>query len=51
LGGRPGRDELLNRKWFLTSVEAKVLIDRWRQFYTERRPHSALQYKPPAQVR
>jgi len=45
------RDELLNREWFRTRVEAKVLIERWRQFYNERRPHSALRYQPPAQVR
>ena len=45
------RDELLNREWFRTRAEAKVLIERWRQFYNERRPHSAHRYQPPAQVR
>lgn len=45
------RDELLNREWFRTRAEAKVLIERWRQFYNERRPHSAHGYKPPASVR
>jgi transposase InsO family protein len=45
------RDELLNREWFRTRAEAKVLIVRWRQFYNERRPHSAHRYQPPAQVR
>jgi transposase InsO family protein len=45
------RDELLNREWFRTRVEAKVLIERWRQFYNERRPHSAHRYQPPAQIR
>jgi putative transposase len=45
------RDELLNREWFQSRAEAKVLIERWRQFYNEQRPHSALGYKPPATVR
>lgn len=45
------RDELLNREWFRTLAEAKVLIEAWRQFYNERRPHSALVYRPPATVR
>jgi transposase InsO family protein len=31
------RDEMLNRKWFRSRAEAKVLIERWRQFYNERR--------------
>ena len=34
-------DELLNREWFRSRTEAKVLIERWRQFYNEQRPHSA----------
>jgi len=41
------RDELLNREWFRTRAEAKVLIERWRQFYNERRPHRAHRYQPP----
>ena len=45
------RDELLNREWFRSRAEAKVLIERWRQFYNERRPHSAHNYQPPATVR
>ena len=45
------RDELLNREWFRSRTEAKVLIERWRQFYNEQRPHSAHGYKPPAAVR
>ena len=32
------RDELLNREWFRSLAEAKVLIERWRQFYNEQRP-------------
>ena len=45
------RDELLNREWFRSRAEAKILIERWRQFYNERRPHSAHGYKPPATIR
>ncbi len=45
------RDELLNREWFRSLAEAKVLIERWRQFYNEQRPHSAHRYKTPASVR
>ena len=44
-------DELLNREWFRSRTEAKVLIERWRQFYNEQRPHSAHAYKPPATIR
>jgi len=42
------RDELLNREIFYTLLEAKVLIERWRQHYNWIRPHSALGYRPPA---
>ena len=45
------RDELLNREWFRNRAEAKLLIERWRQFYNEQRPHSAHRYKTPASVR
>jgi len=42
------RDELLAREAFDTLLEAKVLIERWRQHYNTIRPHSALGYRPPA---
>jgi len=42
------RDELLNGEIFYTLREAKVLIERWRQYYNTVRPHSALGYRPPA---
>jgi putative transposase len=42
------RDELLDREIFDTLLEAKVLIERWRQEYNTVRPHSALGYRPPA---
>jgi transposase InsO family protein len=45
------RDELLNREWFRNRAEAKVLIEQWRQFYNEKRPHSSIGYRSPASVR
>ena len=42
------RDELLNREIFYTLTEAKVIVERWRQEYNTRRPHSSLGYRPPA---
>ena len=42
------RDELLAREQFDTLLEAKVLIERWRRHYNTARPHSSLDYRPPA---
>ena len=42
------RDELLNGEIFDTLLEAKVLIERWRLDYNHVRPHSSLNYRPPA---
>jgi len=42
------RDELLNREVFTTLTEAKVLIEQWRKDYNQVRPHSSLNYRPPA---
>jgi putative transposase len=42
------RDELLNREIFFTLTEAKVLVERWKQEYNTKRPHSSLGYRPPA---
>jgi putative transposase len=42
------RDELLGREIFYTLREAQVLIERWRMHYNRLRPHSALNYRPPA---
>ena len=42
------RDELLNGEIFYTMKEATILIERWRQHYNQIRPHSSLDYKPPA---
>ena len=42
------RDELLNGEIFDTMQEAKVLIERWKTYYNTIRPHSSLEYRPPA---
>ena len=42
------RDELLDREIFTTLTEAKILIEEWRKEYNQVRPHSALDYRPPA---
>ena len=42
------RDELLNGEIFTTLLEAKVLIENWRKEYNQFRPHSSLNYQPPA---
>jgi putative transposase len=42
------RDELLNREMFYSLKEAKVIIEQWRKEYNTVRPHSALNYRPPA---
>lgn len=42
------RYELLNGEIFFSLLEAKIIIERWRQHYNTKRPHSSLGYKPPA---
>ena len=42
------RDELLNREWFSTLIEAEILTEEWRREYNQVRPHSALGYRPPS---
>ena len=42
------RDEVFNREVFYNLREAKVVIENWRQEYTTIRPHSSLDYRPPA---
>ena len=41
------RDELLNGEIFDTILEAKVLIEMWRDNYNKIRPHSSLNFSPP----
>lgn len=45
------RDECLNREWFRDVREARILTERWRQFYNHERPHSALGYRTPSEAR
>ena len=42
------RDELLNGELFFSLAEAQVLIEAWRQHFNALRPHSSLNYRPPA---
>lgn len=42
------RDELLNGEMFYSLKEAQIIIERWRQHYNRKRPHSSLGYRPPA---
>ena len=42
------REELLNVEIFDTLLEAQVPVKRWRTYYNTVRPHSALNYRPPA---
>ena len=42
------RDELLNGEVFYSLREAQILIEEWRKHYNTKRPHSALDYRPPA---
>jgi transposase InsO family protein len=40
--------ELLNGEIFYSIKEAQIIIEQWRQYYNTIRPHSALNYRPPA---
>jgi len=42
------RDEFLNRELFTSLAEAQLLATEYRQEYNHRRPHSALNYRTPA---
>jgi putative transposase len=41
------RDECLAMEWFRNRLEAKVVIEDWRQHYNKVRPHSSLNYQTP----
>lgn len=45
------RDECLSREWFSSVKEAQVLIEKWRKFYNEERPHSSLDYLTPLEFK
>jgi putative transposase len=42
-------DELLKREVFADLLEAKVLVEDYREYYNHNRPHSALDYQTPAE--
>ena len=42
------RDECLNVELFNDLREAKILIEMWRRNYNTIRPHTSLNYRPPA---
>ena len=42
------RDECLKGEIFYSLKEAQIVIEQWREEYNTRRPHSALNYRPPA---
>ncbi len=42
-------DELLKREVFTDLLEAKVLVEDYREHYNHHRPHSALGYRTPAE--
>jgi putative transposase len=43
------RDECLNAHVFVSTAEAQVVLDAWREDYNHLRPHSALQDRTPAE--
>jgi putative transposase len=45
------RDECLSREWFSSVKEAQVVIECWRKFYNEKRPHSSLGYLTPLEFK
>jgi putative transposase len=42
-------DELLKREAFTSLMEAKVLVEEYRDHYNQERPHSGLRYLTPAE--
>jgi putative transposase len=42
------RDECLNGEIFYSLKEAQIVIEKWRMEYNTERPHSSLDYRPPA---
>ena len=44
------RDECLNEHWFLTLLEAQVVIEAWRREYNEERTHSTIGNLTPMEL-
>ncbi len=45
------RDGCLSIEWFRTPAEARAIIETWRRFYNDVRPHSALGGLTPSKFR
>ena len=45
------RDECLDRELMLSLAEARVVIEDYRRYYNEERPHGGIGYRTPAQAR
>lgn len=45
------RDECLDQSWFTGLADARATVEAWRRDYNDRRPHSALGYRTPAEIR
>jgi putative transposase len=43
------RDECLNANWFTSLSDARRKVETWRLDYNQQRPHSSLDYMPPAE--
>ena len=43
------RDECLNQEVFWSARHAQAVVERWRRYYNEERPHSALGYQTPSE--
>ncbi len=43
------RDECLNANWFTSLRDARRKVEIWRLDYNQQRPHSSLDYVPPAE--
>jgi len=45
------RDECLSMEWFISRIDAKIVIEDWRRHYNEVRPHSSLGQLTPAEFK
>jgi putative transposase len=45
------RDECLSMEWFKNRLDAKIVIEAWRQHYNEVRPHSSLGQLTPLEFK
>jgi putative transposase len=45
------RDECLSQSWFTGLADARATVEAWRRDYNDCRPHGALGYRTPAEMR